>query len=72
MYKSQTIIKSYDITMAKRLLRRLGTLAQVEIVGSLFRPHNIYEDIRVIVYDHRVKELVHKHLNVECEWEELT
>lgn len=67
-YKEQAVILSYDISLARRLKQKLRTVAQVEIVGSPSSPIRLYEDIRVIVYDPRVKELVHKHLKVELEW----
>jgi hypothetical protein len=70
MYKAETIIKTYDVKLARALQKKLGALAQVESITTKFGHYKTYEDFRVIVYDKRVKEIVEKHLNSSVEWEE--
>ena len=70
MYKAETIIKSYDVKLARALQKKLGAFAQVESLTTKFGHYKTYEDFRVIVYDKRVKDIVENHLNGLVEWEE--
>jgi len=70
MYKAETIIKTYDVKLARALQKKLGALAQVESLTTKFGNYKTFEDFRVIVYDKRVKQIVENHLNGEVEWKE--
>jgi hypothetical protein len=70
MYKAETIIKSYDVKLARALQKKLGALAQVESLTTKFGHYKVYEDFRVVVFDKRVRDIVEKHLNESVEWTE--
>jgi len=70
MYKAETIIKSYDVKLARALQKKLGALAQIESLTTKFGSYKIYEDFRVIVYDKQVKQIVENHLKEQVEWKE--
>lgn len=70
MYKAETIIKTYDVKLARALQKKLGALAQVESLTTKFGNYKAFEDFRVIVYDKRIKQIVENHLNGSVEWKE--